>query len=105
MSTRKRVADARRRELRARRSAKRAARRQQALLETSRSGLRQIVRWPELEVMTGRGRTSIQQDIIEGHFPRPISLGGRAVGWLLKEIEAWIAARAAERDQHIEAAE
>jgi prophage regulatory protein len=106
MSAKKNITDARSRELQARkRAAKRAARRQQALTETASSGLRHIVRWPELEAMTRRGRTAIQQDIIEGRFPKPIPLGGRAIGWLVKEVEEWIAQRAIARNQHIEAAE
>jgi prophage regulatory protein len=99
MSKKKVVLSARERERRAR---QRAAQRQQALAETASSGLRRIVRWPQLEAMTGRGRTAIQQDIKAGLFPRGIPLGGRARGWLIQEIEAWIAERAAER---IEAAE
>jgi prophage regulatory protein len=106
MLTKQRISDARRRELRSRqRSAKRQARLQQALVETAASGLRKIVRWPELEIMTGRRRSAIQIDILKGAFPQPIPLGGRAKGWLITEVEAWIAARAAERHQHGEAAE
>jgi prophage regulatory protein len=105
MSTMKNTLDARSRELRARkRAATSAARLQRALQETTHAGLRRVVRWPELIAMVGRGRTAIQQDIIERRFPAPIPLGGRAVGWLIEEVEAWIAARAAERN-HIEAAE
>jgi prophage regulatory protein len=33
-----------------------------------------------------------------GKFPRRVKLSYRAVAWLEDEIEAWIAARAAERD-------
>jgi prophage regulatory protein len=104
MSTKKKTFDARTAELQARkRAAARARRHQQALAETTSSGLRRIIRWPQLEAMTGRGRTAIQQDIVAGRFPKPIPLGRRAVGWLVEEVEAWIEARAAER--HVEAAE
>jgi prophage regulatory protein len=99
MSKKKVVLSARERERRAR---QRAAQRQQALVETTNSGLRRIVRWPQLEAMTGRGRTAIQSDIKAGLFPRGIPLGGRARGWLIEEVDAWIQARAAER---VEAAE
>ena len=87
------------------RALKRAARLQKARAEVADIGLLKIVRWPELEVMTNRGRTAIQNDINAGRFPKPIPLGGRAVGFLIEEVEAWIAARAAERHQHHEAAE
>jgi prophage regulatory protein len=33
-----------------------------------------------------------------GLFPRRVRLGANRVGWLLAEIEQWIAARVAERD-------
>jgi prophage regulatory protein len=29
----------------------------------------------------------------EGKFPKPISLGARAVGWVDAEVEAWLAGR------------
>ena len=115
MSTKKNSLDARARELRARqRAATRAVRHQQALQATATAGLRRIVRLPELEVMVGRGRSAIHEDIIAGRFPKPIPLGGRAVGWLIEEIELWLADRIndrkvqaaiAKRNQHIEAAE
>jgi prophage regulatory protein len=49
---------------------------------------------------TGLGRSSIYQFIADGHFPKPVPLGGgRAVGWVAGEIEAWIVARIKERDE------
>ena len=33
-----------------------------------------------------------------GRFPRRIQVGPNRVGWLLSEVESWIAARVAERD-------
>jgi prophage regulatory protein len=32
-----------------------------------------------------------------GDFPLPLKLGRRKLGWLEHEVDAWIAARAAER--------
>jgi prophage regulatory protein len=29
--------------------------------------------------------------VTEGKFPRPVSLGARAVGWIETEVEEWIA--------------
>jgi len=34
-----------------------------------------------------------------GLAPKPIHLGPRSVGWLIEELEAWVAARVAERDR------
>jgi prophage regulatory protein len=38
-------------------------------------------------------RSTIYQLMAEGKFPKPISLGARAVAWLESDIDAWIAAR------------
>ena len=38
-------------------------------------------------------RSTIYQLIAQGKFPKPISLGARAVAWLESDIDEWIAAR------------
>ena len=35
----------------------------------------------------------------QGLFPKRLTLGPNSVGWLESEIDAWIKARVAERDQ------
>jgi prophage regulatory protein len=45
----------------------------------------------------GVSRSTLYLWIASGSFPAPISLGGRAVGWLDSEIDAWLADRVAER--------
>jgi prophage regulatory protein len=40
-------------------------------------------------------RSTIYQKINRGEFPKPVSLGERAVAWLESEIDAWIEARIA----------
>ena len=47
---------------------------------------------------TGLGRSSIYKRIAEGEFPKPVPLGGRTVGRVSDEIEAWILERIEERD-------
>ena len=37
----------------------------------------------------------------KGHFPRRLQIGPNRVAWLLTEVEAWIAARVAERDSRL----
>ena len=49
-----------------------------------------ILRLPEVIEKVGLSRSSIYSRIHEGRFPSPVSLGGRAVGWLSSELEAWI---------------
>lgn len=49
-----------------------------------------ILRLPAVKTRTGLSRSTIYLRISEGSFPRPIHLGGRAVGWVEAEIQAWI---------------
>lgn len=61
-----------------------------------------IMRLKNVIEITGLGRSSIYKFVAEGHFPKPVSLGGgRAVGWLASEVEEWIVARVRERDQKV----
>lgn len=57
-----------------------------------------ILRRPELCRRVGLGYTTIFKMIREGHFPAPIPLGPKAVGWRSDEVQAWIDARTRERD-------
>jgi prophage regulatory protein len=52
-----------------------------------------ILRLPTVKARTGLSRSSIYAFVARGDFPRPISLGARAVGWNSESIDAWIAAR------------
>jgi len=52
-----------------------------------------IVRLPVVKMSTGLSRSSIYLRISQGEFPRPVSLGGRAVGWPASEVAAVNAAR------------
>ncbi len=52
-----------------------------------------ILRCKQVQKMTGLSRSSIYLRIQEGTFPRQINLGARAVGWIQKEIEDWLAVR------------
>jgi prophage regulatory protein len=40
--------------------------------------------------VTGLSRSTVYNRISEGSFPTPISLGGRAVGWIEAEIQGWL---------------
>lgn len=58
-----------------------------------------ILKLNEVMTMTGLKRSSIYKKIEEGRFPVQVPLGERAVGWIASEVEDWIKARVAERDQ------
>ncbi len=49
-----------------------------------------ILRLPTVKSRTGLARSTIYLRIAQGSFPKQISLGGRAIGWVEGEIEAWL---------------
>ena len=52
-----------------------------------------ILRLPEVKKSTGLSRSTIYLRIAQGAFPKPVSLGGRAVGWVEAEIQEWLQGR------------
>lgn len=52
--------------------------------------LHKILRLPALKELTGLSRSTIYLRISNNEFPAPISLGGRAVGWVESEINNWL---------------
>ena len=49
-----------------------------------------ILRLPAVKASTGLSRSTIYLRVSQGTFPKPVSLGGRAVGWLEAEIQEWL---------------
>ena len=43
-----------------------------------------------MKARTGLSRSTIYLRIAEGSFPKPVSLGGRAVGWIEAEVNDWL---------------
>ncbi|MFC3681382.1 helix-turn-helix transcriptional regulator [Bacterioplanoides pacificum] len=58
-----------------------------------------ILKLKEVMDCTALARSTIYKYISEDFFPKPIPLGTRSVGWLESEVEEWILARVAERDE------
>ena len=54
-----------------------------------------ILRLPAVKTRTGLSRSTIYLRVSQGTFPRPVHLGGRAVGWVEEEIQFWLAERIA----------
>jgi prophage regulatory protein len=52
-----------------------------------------ILRLPTVKARTGLSRSTIYLRVSEGTFPKPVSLGGRAVGWIEAEIQHWLELR------------
>ena len=49
-----------------------------------------ILRLPAVMTRTGLSRSTIYLRVAQHSFPRPIALGGRAVGWVEREVEEWL---------------
>ena len=49
-----------------------------------------ILRLPEVKKITGLSRSSIYLRMATEEFPKSISLGDRAVGWLEQDVCKWI---------------
>jgi len=49
-----------------------------------------ILRLPDVIAVIRLSRSSIYNAIKAGTFPRPISLGARAVGWRSEDIHNWL---------------
>ena len=49
-----------------------------------------VLRLPAVTESTGLSRSTIYLRIANNEFPKPISLGGRSVGWLEEDINQWL---------------
>ncbi len=52
-----------------------------------------ILRRKQVESRIGLSRSTLYDRIRSGTFPAPISLGGKAVGWIESEVDAWLTAQ------------
>lgn len=58
-----------------------------------------VIKLKDVLSKTGLGKTTLYALLKQSQFPKPVSLGLRAVGWLESEIEAWIQEKINARDQ------
>ena len=58
-----------------------------------------ILRLPEVLARVGLCRASIYDHMTRGSFPKQITIGSRAVGWVEHEVDAWFASRMSARKQ------
>lgn len=49
-----------------------------------------IIRLPDVISMTGLCKSTIRRLELSNTFPKRLSLGPRAVGWKLSEIQGWL---------------
>jgi prophage regulatory protein len=63
----------------------------------------------EVERLTGFGRSALyarmdpRRPEYDPTFPKPVPMGTQAVRWVASEVQAWIHARIAERDNRLAA--
>lgn len=50
-----------------------------------------ILRRKQVETKVGLSRSTIYSRVREGTFPKPVSLGPKAVGWIEEEVNRWLA--------------
>lgn len=51
---------------------------------------RKVLRRNEVRARTGLSATTIYREIQAGRFPKPVSIGQRAVGWFEDEVDNWL---------------
>ncbi len=64
-----------------------------SVIDLETRGQVRFLRLPEVLARTGLSRSTIYVRLDQGRFPRPVSLGGRAVGWIESEVDEWIRER------------
>lgn len=52
-----------------------------------------LLRLPEVQRLTGLGRSAIYQQMQSGAFPRSVKVGPRAATWSETAVQTWIAQR------------
>jgi len=55
--------------------------------------MKKILRLRAAKDWTGLSRSTIYAMMKNGTFPKSLSLGARAIGWLESDIQAWIDSR------------
>jgi len=58
---------------------------------------KRVYRISDVMNVVGLRRTAIAERVRAGDFPQPIVLGPRSKGWLVEEVNEWLAERAARR--------
>lgn len=58
-----------------------------------------VLRRDAVLAQLGIGRSTLYKWVADQTFPRPIKLGGKTVGWLTSDIDAWLNKCVQERDE------
>ena len=73
-----------------------------SVIESKTQAPGRFLRLPEVMARTGLSRSTIYVRLEQGCFPRPVSLGSRAVGWVEAEVDEWMRERIAESRSNAE---
>lgn len=65
---------------------------------TVNNAIPRIVRVNEVQKIAGISRPTLYRYLKNGHFPKPIKLGPKSVGWLESKLRAWVQSRIDARD-------
>lgn len=52
-----------------------------------------LIRLPEVRRRVPLSRSTIYLMVSNGEFPKPVSIGPRAVAWVESEVDAWVGAK------------
>lgn len=66
-------------------------------MNQSKEIIMRLIKLRDIMACTGLGRSTLYKHMSEGLFPKPVSLGERAVAWVESEIE-WIMDKIEQRD-------
>jgi len=64
--------------------------------EPNESAPTKLLRRPEVLARVPWSYTTLWRQVKSGNFPAPIKMSAHAVAWRERDVEAWIAAKAAE---------
>lgn len=56
-----------------------------------------VLRERDAAFYVGLSESQFKREVAAGKLPTPVRLSDRSVGWLVKELDGWLAERAAER--------
>ncbi len=57
-----------------------------------------LIKLIDVKNTTGLARSTIYKYIADGSFPKPVSLGVKAVAWVESEVQEWIQEKIEARD-------
>lgn len=60
---------------------------------------KQIIKLPQVEVLTTFSSATIYRLISKGEFPKQIKLSERSSGWVRAEVNSWLENKIKERDE------